>query len=117
MNTILLTVAASLMSASAGAAPAQIGEEARIPFVNFSSIRTFKAVGRDTVYFEDLRRQWYRATLFGPCLGLPFAQHIGVDNRGTHSLDRFSAIIVEGQRCQIQSLVKSGPPPRKAKGA
>lgn len=108
---------------TAGAAPAlaeapphqPAAKEASIPFVDAGSIRDYRAVGRDTLYVQAIGGKWYRATLMNNCLDLPFAQAIGFDARGTNTFDRFSAVIVRGQRCQLTSLVESGPPPKKAK--
>lgn len=110
--------AASLAApASASADTPRTGaeaEEVRIPFVQFRGLRDFRSDGRDVVYLQDRGRNWYRAELMGPCIGLPWARAIGVDTRGTSSLDRFSMLIVEGERCFISSLTRAeGPPPRE----
>jgi hypothetical protein len=109
----VLAIAAAL-AAPAAAAP-QVGpeEEAQIPFLHLSRLTRFHSAGEDTVYIRGPGRQWYRATTLGPCLNLPWALAIGVDTRGAPTLDRFSSLIVEGERCPLQSVVKSGPPPRK----
>src|SRR4028118_762868 len=91
-------VRAAALAAPALASPprhqsAAQGEEVRIPFPGFR-IRNFRADGRHAVYVEDQARNWYRAELAGPCTDLTFAQAIGIDTRGSASLDRFSAIIV-----------------------
>lgn len=88
-------------------------EEARIAFPHRGAIRSFRAEGRDTLYLRVRGRQWYRATLMGSCPDLPFANSIGIDTRGSASLDRFSMVLVGQDRCPIQSLVKSDPPPRR----
>jgi hypothetical protein len=88
------------------------GEEVRIPFPGFR-LRTFEAESRDVVYIQDRRRDWYRAEVMGPCLDLPFARAIGIDTRGSGSFDRFSAVLVEGERCQLTSLTRSEGPPKK----
>lgn len=103
--------------ASAALAPAYAGEvakpaEASIPFVNHGGIRDWRDDGREAIYVQDQHRQWYRATLMSPCIDLPFANTIGFETRGTDRLDQFSALIVKGQRCHLQSLVKSAPPPK-----
>jgi hypothetical protein len=95
----------------AGPHAARLGEEARIPFVSFRSIRTYRAVGDDVVFIQDLRRNWYRATLFGPCFNLGRSLRIGVDTRYGNTLDSTSSFVVGGERCRIQSLVHSEPPP------
>jgi hypothetical protein len=108
MKKLLLLLA---LLAAAGAAPPQ-PEQARIPFIGFRTIRTFHPVGDDVVYLQDTRRNWYRATLNGPCLNLPHAIRIGVDTRFSgDTLDNTSSFIVDGERCPIHSLVRSDPPP------
>jgi hypothetical protein len=51
----------------------------------------------------------------GPCPNLPWAHRIGVDTRGTPTLDRFSTLLVDGDRCPVRSVVAAdGPPPRRS---
>jgi len=105
-------IAALLAAAADPASPP--AEEARIPFVGFHSIHTFHPVGDDVVYLRDTRRNWYRATLAGPCFNLNSAIRIAVDTRYSgDTLDNTSSFIVDGQRCPIHSLVRSDPPPRR----
>ena len=116
MKTIfasLAALAAALAPFPAVAREPAIGEEASILFVNFNSIRTFRAIDRDTIYFQDLRRRWYRGEVIGSCLDLPFAEAIGIETRGLNRLDRFSSVLVRGQRCQLISLVRSEAPPTR----
>ena len=119
MKTLILAAlsAAVLAAPAAAQAPrADQAEEVRIPFVRFGGIRDFRAEGRDLLYLQDRSRNWYRAELMGPCIGLPWARAIGVETRGTSSFDRFSMLIVEGERCLISSLTRvAGPPPRGKK--
>lgn len=118
--TRILTALACTLLATAGAAaqtgqPA-VGKDASIPFIRLNGIRDFKADGDDAVYLQDRGRKWYRATLAGPCLGLPFATRISVDTRFSgSSLDRTGTLLVDGQRCRLTDLVTSTPPPKKAK--
>jgi hypothetical protein len=88
----------------------QNGVEAEIPFAHFDAIRNFEADGDDGIWLEDRQRRWYYATLLGPCTNLNFVQAIGYDTRGTTTFDKFSTIIVEGQRCAISSLVTADKP-------
>jgi Family of unknown function (DUF6491) len=81
----------------------------------FGGVRSFQADGSEAVYLQDRQRNWYRAELIGPCQGLPWAFGIAIDNRGSSTVDRFSTLIVEGDRCKIESLTRSGPPPKKHK--
>ncbi|HEY0412793.1 MAG TPA: DUF6491 family protein [Allosphingosinicella sp.] len=115
-NLILSVAAAAALTAPAAAsppAPPPAGEEARIPFADFGGIRDFHAVGDDVLYLQDRARNWYRARLFGPCFGLPWALRVGIDTRGSSSFDRNSAVLVDGERCRIESVTRSGPPPKK----
>ena len=122
----LITLATAMgVAAAAFAAPASAQQhpsshsppEASIPFVSFRNVRDFEADGRYAVYLQDQRRNWYHATLLQPCFDLPFVHKIGVDTRGGNNVDQFSTLIVGGDRCRIESLVRSGPPPKKAKKA
>jgi hypothetical protein len=115
MKKLLMTVAVLAAPAIAAASPtnAEIGQEARIAFPNNATIRTFRADDRDTLYIQDRARRWYRASVIGPCINLPFAHAIGVEQRGSSVLDRFSALIVEGERCQLNSFVRVGAPPER----
>jgi hypothetical protein len=107
-----------LAGQAAQAAPrAPLPPQASIPFVNHNGIRDWHAADSRTLYVQDQRRQWYRATLFAPCFDLPFAQAIGFETRGIDTFDRFSTIRVRGERCSVSSLEKSEAPPAKAKRA
>jgi hypothetical protein len=108
----LLAAAAAPVFAS----PQASEEQVTIPFVSQPrSIRTFEAPDDSTLYLQDRQRRWYRAELGGSCFGLRWAQVIGYDTRGGLSLDRFSSILVDGERCPIVSLTRSDGPPRKRK--
>jgi hypothetical protein len=119
----ILFAAAGFAAAAAPALPMPVQEhhstlgerEVSIPFVSFRNVRDFHAVGKDVVYLQDRSRNWYRATLAFPCFDLPWVHRIGIDTRGSNSVDQFSSLIVGGERCRIASLVRSGPPPKKAK--
>ncbi|TAJ70880.1 MAG: hypothetical protein EPO51_17165 [Phenylobacterium sp.] len=100
------------------AAPkAPLPPQASIPFVNHDGIRDWHAADSRTLYVQDNRRQWYRATLFAPCFELPFVQTIGFETRGIDTFDRFSTIRVRGERCAVSSVERSDAPPPKAKRA
>src|SRR3546814_18304850 len=90
-------------------------KEAVIPFVNSGSIRDWSADGREAIYIQDVHGQWYHAKLMSSCTDLPFTETIGFETRGTDTLEKFGTIIVRHGCCPIQSLVKRGPHPSKAK--
>lgn len=113
---ILLAFLAALAPSAAAAGPAEPqtrAREARIPFVNFGAIRTFRTAGEEVLYLQDRRRNWYRAELAGRCPGIEGALRIGVDSRFGSTLDSGSILIVEGRRCPILSLARSAAPPRR----
>lgn len=109
MNAILIF--ASLAAASP--APPAAEQEVRIPFASFGAVRSFHNVGDRVVYFEGRRRQWYRATLFAPCYNLPHALRLGFETRYGDTLDRDTTLLVDGEACRIETLVRSDPPPRR----
>jgi hypothetical protein len=122
MKHIFLPMLAAALASPALAAPsgpsqhpsAIRGEEVSIPLPSFR-LRNFRTDDPDVVFLEDRARNWYRAEVIGPCTDLPFAHAIGIDTRGSSSFDRFSAIVVGGDRCPLLSLTRSEKPQKKAK--
>lgn len=116
--TLASLAAAALVAGMAVTAPtrAEFKEiEQSVPFVSKGSIRNWHAADRDTLYVEDVHGRWYRADLMVNCFDLPFTEAIGFEARGTDRFDKYSAIVVRGQRCPLKSFVASGPPPKKQK--
>ena len=118
-KTFWLVLAAGLMSAAAFSSyadnpPQPAAPEAQIPFAK-RNIWNWQVVDDKTVLIQDIGRKWYKATLFGPCIDLPFAQKIGFDSGPTGTFDKFGAILVRGQRCPLNSLVETAAPPKKSK--
>lgn len=125
--TIAMLAAVSLAGTAVPAAARQqgptwpadkLGKETSIPFIGTIGLYDFEADGDRGVWLQDQQRRWYYATVVGPCTGLPFAVRIGVDTRfGGNQLDRTGTLLVDRQRCPINSLVASNGPPTKAKKA
>lgn len=90
-----------------------LGVETSIVFPSNSSIRNWVADRDRGVWIQDRSRNWYYGIFSGVCLEVDFAHVIGVDTRGTSRLDRFSNIIVRGERCPLSSFVTSSAPPSK----
>jgi len=89
---------------------------ASIPFANHHGVRNWVAQGNDTIYFEDNFGRWYRAVLFAPSMDLGFTNAIGIDSGPMGTLDKWSAVIVRGQRYPFQSFERvDGPPARPGK--
>lgn len=101
-------------AAPAAAAPAV---QASIPFVDHRNLLDWQADGREGLWIQDQRRNWYYARLLGPCIGLDWAITIGfAPGGGSGQLDKFSSIIVPDEgRCQITSLTRSEAPPPSVK--
>lgn len=124
---IAMLAAASLAGSAVPAAARQqgpawpadkLGKETSIPFIGTIGLYNFEADGDRGVWLQDQQRRWYYARVLGPCTGLPFAARIGVDTRfGGSQLDRTGTLLVDRQRCPINSLVASNGPPPKAKKA
>lgn len=78
------------------------------------SIDSWRPNGRKGLWIRA-NRQWYYAELFMPCDDLPWTDRVGFGSGGAASFDRYSFIVVRGQRCQLRSLTASAPPPRAEK--
>jgi hypothetical protein len=119
-NALLLIVAAAALAAPVQAKKIaqhvwpELGIEAKIVFPNHGAIRNFEADGNDGIWLEDRQRRWYYGELIGYCPDLNFTHAIGFETHGAPVFDKFSSIIVRGQRCQLTSLVTAEKPlPRK----
>ena len=121
MKTIILALAAAASLGGAVPAAAQPASEsltevreARIPFLHIGRARTFRAIDDETLYIRATTRRWYRVKTLGPCPNLPWARQIGVDTFGS-VFDRSSFLLVDGDRCALQSVVESGEPPKRSR--
>jgi hypothetical protein len=123
MKRLILALAAAgslggaLPAAAQPATEAHVEErEVSVPFLHIGRTRSFRAIDERTVYLRAGRREWYRLTTFQTCLNLPWALNIGVDTHGG-ALDRTSVLLVDGQRCPLRSVVRSGEPPKRQRGS
>lgn len=91
------------------------GPQVTIPFADHGGIRDWRAIDRNTLLVQGNGNRWYRVELFAPCFDLPFADRVGFKSNVTGEFDRFSSVIVRGQRCQVQSVTSAPPPPKKLK--
>lgn len=90
--------------------------EVEIPFARFGGVQDWSADGSRGIYIRGQGQdQWYYGKLMGPCSGLPFATAIGIEQDARDVVDRYTTIIVEGQRCSLNSFVMSEPPPNQRK--
>lgn len=119
MNNRMKTLAlATALSAAwpAMAAPAPRGGN-EIPFVNFGGIRNWTANDDSTLYVQAAGGQWYEVDMAQPCSGLPFALRIGVDGGPMGTLDSFSSILVDGNRCRVAAVTRLAAPPPSQRAA
>jgi hypothetical protein len=88
-------------------------EQASIPFASQrSAVHSWQADGREGLWVQDARRDWYYAKFIGPCHGLDHALSVGFDTGTSDRIDRFSHVVVPNEdRCAIISFTKSEPPP------
>lgn len=98
-------------------AAAEAQQEVRIPFANNGGIRDWRSYEKDVLYVQDRQRKWYKATLMSPAFDLRYTEAIGFDTGPTDTFDRFSTVVVAGQRYAVQSLVRVDHPPKKPKKA
>lgn len=97
-------------------AAAENSADAYIPFANNGGVRNWRAEDRDTVYFQDRKRNWYRAELAGSATDLPYTLFLGIDSGASDRLDKWSSIYVRGQRYAFSSFERiDGQPPRARK--
>lgn len=75
-----------------------------IHFADLGAIRDWRADGADALLVQSSRGQWYRATFYGPCIGLQFADTIGFVTDPGGSLDVFSSVLVNGDRCWFRTF-------------
>lgn len=118
MKIILCLGAAIVLAGCAGTGrPAAAGEagETTIPAVATSGILEWRAGGQDLLYIRSFLGKWYRVQLMGRCARLDDATGLTFETSALGELDRHSAIIAEGERCPISSIVRvDAPPPKRA---
>lgn len=118
IRLLALFLAASLSLAVATAdgaerAEPELGVESSIMLPSDSSIRNWQADGDRGIWVQARGGRWYYGTFAGLCFEIDSALAIAVDTRGLSRLDRFSTILVRGERCPLSSFVTSAPPPSK----
>jgi hypothetical protein len=88
--------------------------EAQIPFANKGGIWKWQVIDNQTVLIESRSRKWYKATLFGNCINLSFAQNMAFVSNPSGTFDKFSTIRAGNQRCPLVSLVETAAPQKKS---
>jgi len=106
-------VAAPAVADPTHTAPAAKHPRDYIFAVNHGGIRSWRPDGRDGLLVEGRRGEWYRATFFGYCDDLRFHTHIGFVASPGDRLDKWSAIKVDGMKCQFKSFEPVAAPVAK----
>lgn len=99
-------------SAATATPPAASGETA-IPFISSLNSVEWKAVSNDSLYVRGGNGNWYFVRTSNRCTRLRQASGIGFQTSALDQLDRHGAILVEGVRCPVASVVRSDGPPRR----
>ncbi len=92
------------------------GAETAIPFVRTNGILEWRAAGDEALYIRSNSGGWYFVRTMSPCTRLKTAITLGFITSAGDQLDRYGAILAEGQRCPIKSVVRSGAPPEAPSG-
>ena len=112
----ILAAAAGLLAAAGCAtvdpAPPASGPETYIPYAGRDGITEWRIAGKDGIYARALTGGWYLVRLTGSCAGLRSEMPLMFETTQGR-LDKFSAIIVEGEYCPVESVTRlEGEPPR-----
>ena len=116
MRTPIALTLLSLAAVPAAAAPANEAAETRIPFINSMTNVEWEAASDDSLYLRGPKGDWYFVRTANRCSRLRVARGIGFATYAGQ-LDRHGAIMVQGVRCPVASIVRSGGPPAKARKA
>lgn len=79
-----------------------------ISFANFGSIKDWKAESSRSMLITTTSGDKYRATFMNRCHSLPHSETVGFVTSPSGSLDKFGAVLVRDQKCNIRSLERIG---------
>jgi hypothetical protein len=111
ISLAMLSIFAGCATAAAEEAP---GETA-IPFVSSIGGVEWERASDNSVYIRGGNGNWYLVRTMNRCTRLRTALALGFETSALNQLDRHGAILVQGQRCPVESVTRSGGPPRKAR--
>jgi hypothetical protein len=109
-TTKVVAAAVLGMTLGAGLASAQQDRPAALHFADLGNIRSWQPDGSGALYVESNRRNWYRATFFTPCTNLPFAFAVAFVSEPNGELNKYSSILVEGERCWFKTFSEATEP-------
>ena len=115
---MLKSVTLAMLGLAAGTAAAA-GEKAAgetvIPFMSSLTNVEWKAASDDSLYLRGPKGDWYFIRTANRCTRLLVARGIGIQTSALGQLDRHGAIMVQGARCPVASIVRSDGPPKKVR--
>ena len=85
---------------------------ATIHFADLGNIREWRPDGNEALLVESQNGTWYRATFWAPCINLPVSEAIAFVTEPNGSLDAFSSVLVEGNRCWFKTFQQTTEPKR-----
>jgi hypothetical protein len=109
---LLVLAAASLSPAAALAQAEGPPPEARVP----DMARFIETVrdGEQGVYIRAYNGRWYYARTQSECPRLGYGNgRLSFRTAPNGDLDRHGAVVADGWRCQLASVIESGPPPSR----
>jgi len=104
-----IMLAAFLAGASAPPPATDYGRETVIPRI--SEFIDYVTDPKKGVYVRGDTGKWYYARVQQACPRLRYTANLHFIDTRQNQLDKYGAIMVEGWRCQIASVVESPPPP------
>ena len=112
MRSVIGLSALFLAGCAGTAAPdARSAGETSIPSV--TRMLEWRNGGEELLYIRSLTGQWYSVQLDGRCARLATADTLGFETSALGVLDRFGAIVAQGERCPIRSVMRIDAPPPK----
>jgi hypothetical protein len=112
---VLIAAAAALSGCATDAPRSEASDETAIPFISSLPSVEWKRVSDDAVYIRGGRGEWYLVRTTNRCTRLRSALALGFDTSALDQLDRHGALLVQGQRCPVASITRSGEPPKSAR--
>lgn len=104
----MLATGANVSNSSCAAENA--AQPATVWFAKVGDLLSWQPVGHDAVLLETSRGGWLRADFTAPCRDLPFTFSISLVSEPNGHLDRYSSILVDGQRCWFRDVRQDSAP-------
>jgi hypothetical protein len=106
-------LSALLLVGCAGNSPPDVRPAGETNIASVSRMLEWRRGREDLLYIRSLTGRWYSVQLDGRCGRLATADTLGFETSALGQLDRFGAIVAQGERCPIRSVtrIESPPPP------